>query len=471
MDSMDAIYVDPAITKNNMDQATLLLLAEKDQKIAWLEEQVARLEEKLAFAQLRRSSSSTDVSSPLSTPPALTPDSPRSTSSASTYTEDEITESQNADYDPTSIIGQEPAHSFTNEGSDYQYEYATSESSPQQNGEPLASSDGWCTESSSPTSCDSESPTSGGWDGASAGSSSWQTDVPSWEEQVSDNGGQNGEGFTCGEPPKWRSSNLPPESKSWLHPLSFGKNAHAMSDERFNNIIDQHSLVHETRLHHDDWLDSNLRDIRVDDEHAFRLAARGKEICQKIVWEHADKHQPEVRDRYWPGGWHQVKLEFNVLNDTLPYTFYGCRENNVELARDALFNVVRLRHLVCHWDHGQFGPYRNVSQVVETHLKNLQKLAINMVNKELANEARGLRDEFRQAVEDTVTELEELEPLFDDYEFKYNHQVMFQAIEHATIDGRLETVRLPDVVFRAADAWARRRSSLGGGEDASTNLA
>lgn len=48
---------------------------------------------------------------------------------------------------------------------------------------------------------------------------------------------------------------------------------------------------------------------------------------------------------------------------------------------------------------------------VDEHLTNVQKLAIQLYDEEAALEARGLRDELRQAAQNTLDEIMALETL------------------------------------------------------------
>lgn len=278
--------------------------------------------------------------------------------------------------------------------------------------------------------------------------SGWDIEGPEWCPEP------------IGGPPKenWRESQLRPESKSWLHGLSLGKPAHTLSDVEYKDLLDLHVLPLKTRLEDDDWLNSGLENIRVDDERLFRLLTRGRELAQKCLWAYLDKNRPAIRSREFPGGWQQVKLEGNALTDTLDSRALTFRQNSPEFARSALFAVVPLRHLTCHWTRGDLGWDRPAPLVVDRHLKNVQKLAIHLYDEKCAAEARRLRDEARQAVEDTVSEIEALEPLFDEYQWKYHHEQMFEQIQCAKDMETPDLYRYPDVIFRAAEAWARRRS-------------
>ncbi|KAG6355190.1 hypothetical protein INS49_004271 [Diaporthe citri] len=303
----------------------------------------------------------------------------------------------------------------------------------------------------------------GDWKNDSA--ASWDNAPSSWGNEWSDSPGPAGASFQPGEPPKekWRDSKHRPESKSWLHSLSFGKPAHTLSDNEYKDLLDLHVLPLTTRLEDDDWLNSDLGHVRVDDERLFRLLTRGRELAQKCLWSFMDKNRPDICQREFPGGWQQVKLEVSALLDTLRPFALSFRQNKSELARNALFAVVPLRHLTCHWNPGDLGWFRSAPRVVDGHLKNVQKVAIHIYDKECAAEARQLRDEARQAVQDTVSEIEALEPLFDEYEWKYHHQQMFEQIEYAKDLNTPDLFRYPEVlvVFRAAEAWSRHRSSSG----------
>lgn len=228
-----------------------------------------------------------------------------------------------------------------------------------------------------------------------------------------------------------------------------------MSDEMYTDIIDLHVLPLSTRLDDEAWLEADLQDVRVDDEYLLGLLTRGKQIAQKCLWKHMDKHEPDARECYFPGGWHQVKLERDVLRAILPGNL-GYRANDPELAYDAALSVVRLRNAVCHWSAGSIPWGRHAARVVDQLLKDLQKFAICLYDEESALAARELRDEARRAVEDTISELEAVEPLFDEYQFKYHHKQMFEQIAMAREGGYLADFRFPGVILRAADLWSRR---------------
>lgn len=326
----------------------------------------------------------------------------------------------------------------------------------------------WPSEDHAPVSADwpNDPPTSTGWDDqpsllgngdqAGHGDSSWEQEgTPSWAMQYSNNTRPNEVDFECPPPPKWQSSRIGPGSKDWLHPLSFTKPAYTMSDEWYTDIIDLHVLPLTTRLHDEAWLEADLQDVRVDDEYLLGLLTRGKQIAQKCLWKHMDKHEPEVRERCFPGGWHQVKFERDVLRAILP-GHLGYRANDPELAYDAALSVVRLRNAVCHWTAGSVPLGRHAARVIDQLLKDLQKFAISLYDEESALAARELRDEARRAVEDTVRELEAVEPLFDEYTFKYHHKEMFKQITIAREEGNLAEFRFPGVIFRAANVWSRR---------------
>lgn len=312
-------------------------------------------------------------------------------------------------------------------------------------------------------------PSPGGLDDGSPMTGDWKNDyaasldnaASSWGNEWFDNTGPSGTSFQPGEPPKenWRDSKLRPESKSWLHSLSFGRPARTFSDEEYKDLLDLHIIPLATRLEDDDWLDSDLGNIRVDDEHLFRLLTRGRELAQKCLWSFMDKNQPDICQREFPGGWQQVKLEVSALLDTLRPFALRLRQNKSDLARNALFAVVPLRHLACHWNQSDLGWFRPAPRVVDGHLKNVQKLAIHLYDEECAAEARQLRDEARQTVEDTVRDMEALEPLFDEYDWKYHHNQMFEQIEYAKDMKTPDLFRYPEIVFRAAEAWSRRRCS------------
>lgn len=263
----------------------------------------------------------------------------------------------------------------------------------------------------------------------------------------------------------WRESLLRPESKSWLHRLSFAKPAHTLSDAEYKDILDLHRLPLATRLEDEDWLNSPLEHVRADDERLFRLLTRGREVAQKCLWAYLDRNQPDVRRREYPGGWQHVQLEVTALDYSVGYRVLQFRQNDLELVWRTLHAVVRLRHTTCHWNQRNLGWARPSPRAVDAHLKNVQKLAIQLYDEKRAAEARSLRDEARRAVEETVEEIEALEPLFDVYPWKYHHEQMFTQIQHAKDEKTPDLYQYPAVVLRAAEAWSRHHSSDQASED------
>ncbi|KAJ0109494.1 hypothetical protein J7T55_000420 [Diaporthe amygdali] len=461
-----------AVTRIMLEQV-IKQLAQRDKDISFLKEELARL---------HRKSPSADVATPYSTdsavvesawgdkgfvstpgtPTSITAEYARSREPSVTSSDDGTTTSQHMGGDLNTLAIHNHTEASSDECGESQHEDEVSGDSWAY--QPAApSSTVWDNQSSTSTVRENESPGPITWDEGypdDSGTYAWANNTaPSWVVEGSNSPGANDEVFQPGEPPKWRSLKLRPESKSWLHPLSFWGSPHTMSDARYKDLIDLHAIPLVTRLEEDDWLNSSLENVRVDDFLLFRLLTRGRELAQKCLWTYMDKNRPHIRDRAFPGGWHQVRLEVTVMREILEFRCLSYRENRADLAYDAVFNVIPLRHLTCHWNQGDLGWSRPAPRVVDYHLKNVQKLAIHFYDEEKAMEARKLRDEARRLVEDTVSELETLEPLFDEYAWKYHHEQMFEQIRFARDEGDPDLFKYPDVIFRAADAWWRRRSS------------
>lgn len=305
-----------------------------------------------------------------------------------------------------------------------------------------------------------------GWSPISSTCTGTDNGAPSWSIEVHGSTGTAAEVFQPGQDPNW-TSKVQHESKSWLHRLSFQQPPHNMTDATYKDLIDLHVLPLKTRLEDDDWLNSGLENIRVNDEVLFRLVTKGRELAQKCLWAHMDKHQPHIRRRAFPAGWQQVKLEVTALRQSLDFGSLSYRENEADRAYDSVFKVVPLRHLTCHWNHLELAwSGQPAARLVDSHLKNVQKLAIHLYDEERAMEARKLRDEARQLVEETVSKLEALEPLFDEYAWKFHREEMFEQIRFARRYYEIDLFKYPDVVFRAADAWSRRRTKGNGALEA-----
>ncbi|POS72288.1 hypothetical protein DHEL01_v209318 [Diaporthe helianthi] len=456
-----------------MDDATLRLLAEKDKIIASLlaanaslTKDKAELADKytdLTDRYTKVNEENMTLKEKLASHQAdLEPPS----QSASTGTED--TPAWVASYDPDWCTGQELTSSLPLLDYDCEAQQDPADSSDD------CSADG---SSVSPDDCSSDN-------GSAVSSVDWLVEEPAgssygWDpvkepgasdwpvEELAPTSGdwdQSPAALGWPEKPKWQSLNLPPKTDVWLTGRSW-LNPHAMDPKRLSDIIYQHALVPATRLNDKGWCTSGLKDVRVDDKFLFTLATRGKEVAQHTIWDHARKHHPSVQQRYWPGGAHQIKMEFNQLNETVAATdaFFAWGENDPAQARNALlYKVVQLRHMVAHWDHLEG---RSTAYFVDEHLEWVQKFAITMGNEERAREARALRDELRDAVEGTVAELEGLEPTFGVCTFKLHHVQMFRQIKDPNELVYHGTVRFPDVVLRAAEAWARRLVEVGDEKD------
>lgn len=168
----------------------------------------------------------------------------------------------------------------------------------------------------SPEGCEKDSTPISDWENDS--SANWHNAPSSWGVEWSDNPGPASGLFQAEEPPKenWRNEKLRPGSKSWLHSLSFGKPAHILSDEEYKDIMDLHVLPLATRLEDEDWLDSPLEHIRVDDERLFRLLTKGRELAQKCLWSFMDKNRPDIID--WGRNHDIVGQLRHLFNDGCP---------------------------------------------------------------------------------------------------------------------------------------------------------
>ncbi|KAG8161259.1 hypothetical protein KVR01_009523 [Diaporthe batatas] len=456
-----------------MDPAThmQLLLAEKDEEIARLTQENASLRQEAARQQLEETISPAhrvaDASTPLPDGANITPPSPPT----HTWARDSacIIEQEPSTQSLVDLVGRDTQNKYKQPRKTLKKKWSSVAARVDRLRIKLLKLSGGLTNTFKSTS------TGTGWEQLSATVSGngeteencpWENDTtdPEWAKTTGDNPWGDDEG-TLWEPdepveePKWRSLKLPPTTTFWLRDRSW-KQPHTMDPERLKYIIDQHALVPATRLEDDDWVRSDLRKVWVEDLRLYRMAVRGKETAQKVVWEHADKHDTRFRDRVWPGGWQQVKLEFGQLTAQMgtnhAKSFFTWHDNDAYKAFELLLlrEVVPLRHFVCHWDphHGM-----DVAKEVESMLKSVQKLAICLGNGPRAMDARIIRDELRQAVKDTVTEVEELLPTGKANDFKLHHVQMFQFIERQKRCPEPEELVFPEVILTAAEVWARRR--------------
>ncbi|KAL1846493.1 hypothetical protein Daus18300_014243 [Diaporthe australafricana] len=427
-----------ATTRDQLAQA-LKQLTEKEEEISALKQDLARL---------RQSTSSDD---------AAGPDSPSSSP------EQQTAEQQFSGVSFTINDTKEPTDASPDEHGEFQTGDVESVYSCSGT-DGAASFGGWSDEATPISQANDSTETSAwnqGWSNTSSTCAWTDNSATSWSSEVPGSTGTAAEEFQPGQIPNWETSRLQPGSKSWLHPLSFQQPSDTMTDATYKDLIDLHVLPPKTRLEDEDWLNSGFENIRVDDEVLFRLLTKGRELAQKCLWAHMDKHRPNIRKREFPAGWQQVKLEVTALRESLGFGSLSYRGNHADLARDSVFKVVPLGHLTCHWNHRDLAWSRQpAARLVDSHLKNVQKLAIHLYDEERAMEARKLRDEARHLVEETVSELEALEPLFDEYAWKFHHHQMFEQVQFANEEGDIGLFKFPDVVFRAADAWSRRCTSL-----------
>ncbi|KAL1852422.1 hypothetical protein Daus18300_012181 [Diaporthe australafricana] len=238
----------------------------------------------------------------------------------------------------------------------------------------------------------------------------------------------------------------------WLHKRK--TSAHKLSDTGYRDLIDLHVLVPATRLYDDQWLKSPLNHMLIDDAQQARLLTQGRETAQKCLWNFAEKRMPGKNP--W-AGWQQVRFEWAVLSISWGqewheyYRSLNFRASEAALVWKTMQDVINLSGLY---------PF-NLSRV-DKHLKSVQKMAIQLYDEQGALEARRLRDELRQAAQNTFDDLVAFGTLaslpFAGYPWKHHHERVLRGlctrIYHADVGrGRLDE-HFPGEVGRVAEDWA-----------------
>lgn len=102
-----------------------------------------------------------------------------------------------------------------------------------------------------------------------------------------------------------------------------------------------------------------------------------------------------------------------------------------QLVWDTMRNIIRLRQTTSHYSPSSNLFPSSLSEVDE-HLKNVQKMAIQLHDEKGALEAWKLRDEFRQAAQHTFKDLEALGTLVSlplaGYPWKHHNKCVFRGL-------------------------------------------
>lgn len=218
----------------------------------------------------------------------------------------------------------------------------------------------------------------------------------------------------------------------------------------------------------------------IDDEQQARLLIHGREIAQKCLWNFAEKRMPGQSP--W-AGWQQVRFEWGVLSQSwgTASTYYSLlkfRATEPHLVWDTMRKVIQLRHTTSHYSPSTDLFPSSLSEVDE-HLKNVQKMAIQLYDEQGALEARRLRDELRQAAQGTFDELVALGTLaslpFAGYPWKHHHECALRRIllnAQYTDEGRDKVdEKIPEQTGRIAEDWLLQYGWRGSGYEPPVRLA
>lgn len=217
----------------------------------------------------------------------------------------------------------------------------------------------------------------------------------------------------------------------WLHAME--QSPLELSDTEYHDLIDLHALVPATRLEDDKWRETPLKHMYIDDGQQARLLIQGREVAQKCLWNFAENRMPGKNP--WTS-WQQVRFEWGVLSQTWGtastyYSMLNFRASQAHLVWDTVRRVIQLRHTTSHYSPSS-GLFPSSLGEVDEHLKNVQKMAIQLYDEQRALEARKLRDELLQAARNTFDELVAFGTLvslpFAGYPWKHQHECVFRCL-------------------------------------------
>lgn len=196
-----------------------------------------------------------------------------------------------------------------------------------------------------------------------------------------------------------------------------------------------------------------MDNVFISGETQYSLLYRGLEIVKQCVWDFLDSRKHRATFMY-PWGRGTVRLGRTELqkkfgehpNSERLQRTWGYRQNSPEFIHQLLYEIVDLRNAASHFD-GAVTVGR-----IETHLKAVRRLTIQLYDEQHALVARGLRDALRGAAEATVGEVAAKEPLgllpFAAYPWKHHHEQTFESARR-----NCTYKEYPHVMFRAARDW------------------
>ncbi|KAI7776251.1 hypothetical protein LA080_005538 [Diaporthe eres] len=264
----------------------------------------------------------------------------------------------------------------------------------------------------------------------------------------------------------------------WLHAME--QSPLELSDTAYHDLIDLHTLVPATRLEDDKWRETPLKHMYIDDGQQARLLIQGRNVAQKCLWNFVEKRMPGQNP--WTG-WQQVRFEWGVLSQSWGtastyYSMLNFRASEAHLVWDTMRRVIQLRHTTSHYSPSS-GLFPSSLGEVDEHLKNVQKMAIQLYDEQSALDARRLRDELRQAAQGTFDELVALGTLaslpFAGYPWKHHHEcalrrILFTAQDTDECRDQVDE-QSPEQTGRIAEDWLLQYGWKGSGYEPPVRLA
>ncbi|KAK7994257.1 hypothetical protein PG991_015845 [Apiospora marii] len=220
------------------------------------------------------------------------------------------------------------------------------------------------------------------------------------------------------------------------------------------------TLAERTRLYDSAFENEASIHVEIESVVAFRLLTEAFDLVRSAFYDFCKEHQPGIWRHHFPGGPHEVLLEYPEIvrylgywhNDKVPDVHYVC-------VRSSLLRVKDLRNALCH-----FTPYRGVEAYDEL-IRDAQAAVVDMNDEPRAFKLRALRDELRAIAGETLKEIEELGMVSIapcHREWKPHHEGFFRTL----LDGRPTCIRddpayqHSPAVLLAFEAWRWQRQRL-----------
>ncbi|KAK8122712.1 hypothetical protein PG984_011382 [Apiospora sp. TS-2023a] len=221
------------------------------------------------------------------------------------------------------------------------------------------------------------------------------------------------------------------------------------------------TLADRTRLYDREFENEPSTHVDIESAVAFRLLTEAFDLVRNAFYDFCKEHQPGIWRRQFPGGPHEVLLEYPEIVRNLGY-WHNDKVPEVEYihVRNSLLRVKDLRNALAH-----FSPQWLV-EGYDNLIRDAQGAVVAMSDEPRAFKLRALRNELRAVAVETLDEIEELGavciiPCLRDW--KTHHESFFKTL----LDGRPTNIRDDPgyqhrpAVLLAYEAWRWQRQRLG----------